>query len=95
MIAPLDDPRYEPLHSPVDGRIPEVVAKWGPRSQLRWFTRFRAELAPGQAWSSYYVHSEWHRGVCCFSCNAEYEHGTGVMMDGWCCCRDGRIGRAG
>lgn len=88
--APLDDPAYEPEHPPVNGVIPDVVAKWGPKSQLRWFRRFQPQLAGGQPWSQYYVHSEGHLGICCCSCGDEYEHGTGVIMDGWCCCRDER-----
>jgi hypothetical protein len=38
--APLDDPAYEPVHQPLAGRIPEVVVRWGKRSQVRWFRRF-------------------------------------------------------
>ena len=91
MIASLDDPRHEPLHPPVDGKIPDVVARWGPRSQLRWFRRFRRELADRQDWDRFYCTSECHLGSCCYSCFEEGEHGTGVMQDGWCCCRDERI----
>lgn len=91
-LAPLDDPVYEPQHPPINGEVPDVVTKWGPRSQLRWFTRFNTQLAPqhGDVWGRYHVHSEHHRGPCCISCNAEYVHGTGVMMDDYCCCKGAR-----
>jgi hypothetical protein len=91
-VAPLDDPTYEPKHPPVGGGIPAVVAKWGPRSQLRWFRRFGRQLGLRRDWDQYYVHSEHHRGVCCFSCEEEAWHGEGAMLDGWCCCHDGRLG---
>lgn len=93
MRAPLDDPAYEPVHQPVDGKIPDVVAKWGPRSQLRWFWRFRRQLADRQDWGRFYCASEHHRGSCCYSC--EEESDFGVMQDGWCCCRDERIRQDG
>jgi hypothetical protein len=106
MIAPLDDPSYDPVHKPVGGRIPEVVARWGAASQLRWFRRFRAEVnrqrdaltvaernALPRDLDEYYIDSEHHRGSCCYSCFDEFEYGTGVMMDGWCCCRDERSKR--
>lgn len=92
MRAPLDDPNYEPEHPPVNGIIPGVVAKWGPRSQLRWFRRFRSQLSDrqGQGWDQFYYVTENHLGGCCYSCAEEYEYSTGVMMDGWCCCREER-----
>jgi hypothetical protein len=31
-----------------------------------------------------------HLGYCCGSCQSEYEDGFGVIMDGWCCCKDER-----
>lgn len=69
--APLDDPAYTPLHPPVGGQVPAVVEKRGMRSQLRWFRRFRRELAPRRGWSPYYVDSEHHRGLCCDRCFEE------------------------
>lgn len=100
-LAPLDDPRYVPQHPPVGGKVPDVVAKWGPRSQLRWFRRFRRfrrEIGaqPVAVWDAHYCTSEHHRGQCCDSCQQEYldgYHGGGVMTDGWCCCYDERMGR--
>lgn len=89
VIPPLDDPDYEPVHRPVNGRPPDVVAKWGAASQLRWFRRFwesgelallrEADLKP------FYCHSVEHKGACCISC--EYDQYDGYYdMDG-CCCR--------
>lgn len=92
-LTPLEDPDYEPRHPPVDGRIPDVVARWGKASQLRWFQRFAGELNPLENFAAYWVTSEHHRGVCCGSCLGEFEdgyQGGGVMADGYCCCRDGR-----
>lgn len=91
-LAPLDDPRYVPVHPPVGGRVPEVVARWGPRSQVRWFRRFREQVGsqPIAVWDEHYCASEHHRGQCCSSCFGEYLDGHGAMMDAWCCCRDGR-----
>lgn len=87
MTAPLDDPTYTPAHPPADGKIPKVVAKWGARSQLRWFRRFSDQLGRRRDWDRFYCQSERHRGFCCTSCFDEYQDGYGVMVDGWCCCR--------
>lgn len=84
-IAPLDDPSYVPAHSPVDSAIPDVVERWGPRSQLRWFRRFGARLGRRKDWDRFYCQSEHHRGFCCYSCHEE-----GLAGDGWCCCLDER-----
>ena len=91
-LAPLDDPAYVPEHPPVDGQIPDVVAKWGPRSQVRWFRRFGSELGRRRDWDSFYCHSEHHRGLCCTSC---WEDGDlGVLGTGdYCCCQDERMRR--
>ena len=90
IVAPLDDPSYVPEHPLVDGIVPTVVRKWGPRSQLRWFRRFRHQLAHGQDLAHLHAESPHHTGWCCSSCAAEYEYGMGVMIDGWCCCKDRR-----
>lgn len=29
-VAPLEDPDYVPVHVPLNGRVPDVVARWGP-----------------------------------------------------------------
>lgn len=87
-VAPLDDPRYVPAHPPVDGFIPGVVEKWGPRSQLRWFRRFRGQLRPRptSGWARYFYSSVEHRGPCCTSCEADYWDGFGRIYDDHCCC---------
>lgn len=92
-IAPLEDPAYEPKHPPIDGQVPDVVARFGSRTQLRWFRRFGDQLGVRKDWGDYYCQSEHHRGLCCSSCYGEYldgYQGGGVMMDGWCCCQDER-----
>lgn len=92
-IPPLEDPSYVPEHPPVDGKIPDVVYRFGPATQIRWFKRFYKSLGPDNNFSDYYVDSEHHRGCCCVSCLDEYEEHCGsVIDDGWCCCRDERIG---
>jgi hypothetical protein len=110
--TPLNDPDYVPLHPPVGGRIPEVVVRWGMRSQLRWFERFWDEVREQRAklpmvwvgavgrqpyerrgeseWtplSEYWCDSQHHKGPHCGSCLGEFEDGFGVLMDGYCCCR--------
>lgn len=89
-VAPLDDPAYQPEHPPINGQVPDVIAKWGPRSQRRWFQRFRTDLAPRKDWDKFYCHSEHHRGLCCFSCQDEQQEGI-REWDDRCCCRDERI----
>lgn len=91
LLAPLDDPTYRPQHPPNNSEVPDIIAKWGPRSQLRWFRRFGQQLGARKDWDRYHCQSEHHRGLCCLPCDDEYEAGVGVMMDGWCCCRDQRI----
>lgn len=90
MGTPLEDPTYTPAHPPINGQVPDVVAKWSPRSQLRWFLRFGKQLGGRKDWERFYCASEHHRGFCCTSCWDEFEASTGVMMDGWCCCRSGK-----
>jgi hypothetical protein len=90
--APLEDPDYEPEHPPVNGQIPDVVAKFGKDTQLRWFNRFRGQLGSGINYNPYYCNSLHHLGPCCVSCVGEYEDGDGsVIEDGWCCCQDKRV----
>ncbi len=83
-LALLDDPAYEPLHPPVDGKIPDVVRKWGSASQRRWFARYAPELGvlPYETWDAYHVLSGDHRGLCCWQCETE-EHWDGEG----CCCK--------
>lgn len=93
--SPLNDPDYQPKHPPVDGVVPDVVRRWGKRSQLRWFWRFWREVNYRiQDITDMWVDSEHHRDRCCGSCLAEWdeeEGGRGVCMDGWCCCHDKRL----
>lgn len=93
LLHPLENPAYDPVHKPQNGRVPSVVAKWGKASQLRWFKRFRCDVAPlrDEEWSLYWVFSEHHMGVCCDACEVESWDGYGSKMDGFCCCRDRRI----
>lgn len=92
MTFPLQDPNYQPDHIPSDkGIVPPIIARWGINSQLRWFERFHKEVFGRNDFSIFYCTSRYHRGLCCFSCDYDYEENTGVMMDGWCCCRDERI----
>lgn len=83
-VAPLDDPAYEPAHPPVDGVPPDVVRKWGPRSQMRWFSRFGRDLKPQpySFWAEFYCSSEQHRGGCCVSCIED-----GEVYEDACCCQ--------
>lgn len=89
--APLNDSSYEPEHPPVDGKIPDVVARFGKHTQLRWFKRFLGEFTEPEDLSQYYVTSEHHKDTCCMSCISEFENDYGVILEGWCCCRDERI----
>jgi hypothetical protein len=88
--APLDDPSYEPLHPPVNGQVPDVVAKWGPRSQVRWFWRYRFDLwedgvIPGEIADRHFVRSVEHRGSCCLSCLQDMDMGYDDMQPHCCC----------
>ena len=99
MLAPLEDPTYEPLHPPVNGKPPDVVAKWGPRSQLRWFRRFWDELYVfkfGRKWDCsvssedswrFHIHSVEHVGPCCGSCIEDEKYLGYPPFDDHCCCR--------
>lgn len=86
-LAPLDDPRYVPQHPPRNGSVPWVVEKWGPRSQLRWFRRFRDSLdASWVQWDRYHRVSVEHLGGHCLSCLDEEEY-LGYRGTTGCCCR--------
>lgn len=90
LLAPLDDPRYEPKYPPVNGGVPHVVSMWGPRSQLRWFRRFRDQLdARWVDWARYYCISLEHRGGCCVSCLDDEMEGYGGYGSGCCCLATG------
>jgi hypothetical protein len=90
--APLNDRAYEPQTVPVNGRIPDVVGRWGPRSQLRWFHRFwdsirwRGLRQAGEDPDGYYVHSVMHTGGCCAGCMSDEEYGY-PNYDDRCCCK--------
>jgi hypothetical protein len=91
-FAPLDDPRYQPANPPLPGGgIPDVISKWGPRSQLRWFTRYHAELGlrPARFWERWHCSSVDHKGLCCPSCtywDEEYGQDNIGAEYGKCCC---------
>lgn len=93
VTAPLEDPTYRPKYPPVDGRIPAVVERWGPRSQVRWFRRFGEQLGsrPVAVWDRYYVDSVAHRGLCCTSCLDDEYEGYGGYSSG-CCCKAKEVG---
>lgn len=41
VIHPLEDPNYDPVHKPTAHKpIPDIVSRWNPASQVRWFERF-------------------------------------------------------
>lgn len=88
-LTPLEDPNYQPKHPPINGTVPWVVGCWGPRSQLRWFTRFRRELKPRpRAWAEYHCESLEHKDTCCLQCE---DPAGDSPSDRWygeeCCCR--------
>lgn len=87
-LAPLENPRYQPKHPPIDGRVPDVVEKWGPRSQLRWFDRYRSQLRPmpPKEWNRFYCSSTQHRGGCCYSCGDDRDMGFDDLGLEHCCC---------
>lgn len=87
-VAPLNNPSYVPRHPPQDGRVPDVVEKWGPRSQLRWFERYGSALRPQPlaTWNRFHHNSPFHRGDCCISCIEDgefFEDDNGQRL---CCC---------
>jgi hypothetical protein len=92
VLAPLEDPTYEPAYRPQRGFIPPVIAKWGPRSQLRWFRRFEREIGEQKpdVWARFYCSSEAHRGTCCNSCIGDWEEGYDDRPEGMCCCKAAR-----
>lgn len=86
-MTPLEDLDYDPKHKPEHGRVPEIVGRWGPKSQLRWFERFRRDLYGSQAVRLYdfYCESVEHKGYCCGSCMSE-EYDGDKPYDDYCCC---------
>lgn len=89
VLAPLEDPNYQPVYRPQRGFIPPIIAKWGPRSQLRWFRRFSGQIGPQKpdVWKQFYCSSEAHRGQCCDSCMGDLDEGyREYYEDGYCCC---------
>ena len=91
---PLDDPCYVPAHPPINDRVPVMITRWGPRSQVRWFRRFADEVGsqPVAVWDAHYCASERHRGQCCGSCGDDFLNGYAGDLEGRCCCYDGREG---
>jgi hypothetical protein len=88
--APLEDPSYQPRHPPLPGGgIPPVVERWGPRSQLRWFTRYYGQLKPRPSaqWDRWHCDSEHHHGLCCPSCIEDINDGYQDPFEFDCCCR--------
>lgn len=89
-IPPLEDPGYEPVHRPENGKPPAIVAKWGAASQVRWFRRFWASkelaLLTEQELAPFHCHSTEHKGACCLSCEYDAYDGYSGSNAG-CCCR--------
>jgi hypothetical protein len=72
--------RLLPLHAPVDGQIPQLVARWTPVLQVSWFSHHGEALVqqaaprsdPQDPWDvrcdlpfgDFYVTSVEHRGCC-------------------------------
>lgn len=89
--SPLNDPTYAPRHPPVNGEPPAVVARFGPRTQIRWFQRFRRNLsghydsARKGAVDRYHCESLLHRGFCCWQCEGDEYNEPWEGPD--CCCR--------
>jgi hypothetical protein len=44
VVQPLDDYDYRVKYPPVNGKVPEIFEKWGPRTQERYLKRFEGEL---------------------------------------------------
>jgi hypothetical protein len=88
-LSPLEDPSYDPVHKPIDGAVPSVVEKWGPRSQLRWFNRFHDQLRPQptEYWRRFNCSSIQHKGNCCPSCLDDQWYGYDSWSEEHCCCR--------
>jgi hypothetical protein len=92
VVHPLEDPNYDPVHKPTARKpIPDIISRWNPASQVRWFTRFSDELRAMRLapigkhfdWSPWYVSSVEHKGWCCGSCQGSDE---GEWWDGPECC---------
>lgn len=83
--SPLNDPDYVPLHPPIGGRVPAVVERFGPRTQIRWFQRFRDQLQRPVDGSRYHTESLLHRDWCCWQC--EGDEWTEPWDGPGCCCR--------
>jgi hypothetical protein len=91
-LSPLEDLNYTPVHQPIGTLAPDVVERWGPYSQIRWFDRFRyprghAESAPAQYWDRFYCESAQHRGLHCQSCIDDQQGGWDPWEADWCCCK--------
>jgi hypothetical protein len=92
----LDDPGYHPKHPPINGRIPAVVHRFGPRTQIRWFSQYRRMLRwpwPAIA-DQFYLTSLDHTGLCCHMCEhripASWQWNPPRNPDVTpCCCRTG------
>ena len=42
--TPLENPDYDPKYPPVNGKLPEIFEKWGPKTQKRYLARYKKEL---------------------------------------------------
>jgi len=40
----LENPDYDPKYPPVNGKLPEIFEKWGPKTQKRYLARYKKEL---------------------------------------------------
>ena len=86
--SPLNDRQYRPVNLPVNGKAPEGIEKWGPKSQVRWFHRFYGQVLGTHAyWNDYYIDSTQHRGLCCESCMEDEQNGYRDWDEEVCCCR--------
>ena len=86
---PAEDLVFRPI--PVYG-VPEQVAQWEPRTQVRWFARYTKRLwemplveniEEPWFWDQWFVQSDQHKGWCCERCVGDDWH---EWPEGPACC---------
>jgi hypothetical protein len=65
-----------------------------PEVQLAWFGANSGITMTHSEWAQFYCESLEHKGLCCSSCEQDWEYQGYLNFDDHCCCEGSRMAMA-